>query len=170
MTTTPTAPVARTILGLGVALSCALLAACGSSMGKYDVTVSPSQSLKDPSGSIPSFEVDLVGVAETEKDKWRNKPMAEYYSGRDQLRADADKSVLTFTSADPAPKTLKKDDPIWKVWSGKQASELFVLVNLPGVKDPLVLPLDTARWPGRAIELEVQRSGLVPRTPMNPAK
>jgi len=162
--------VRRVCMSLALAFSLAAFTGCGTSMGKYNITVSPSPSLKDAGGAIPSFEVDLVGVAETEADKWRKKPMGEYYSGRDQLRADADKHVLTFTTADPAPKTLKKDDPIWKVWTGKQATELFVLVNLPGVKDPLVLPLDRARWAEDTIMLEVQRSGLVPRTQMKPAK
>lgn len=164
-------PARRAGLALALVTACAALTGCGSSMGRYNVTVTPAESLAR-GGSIPSFEVDLVGVAPAELEKWQKKPTGEYFSGRDQLRDDAakDRKMLSFTSADPAPKKLSKNDPIWQVWSGKGATELFVLVNLPEAKEKLVLPLDRSRWPDENIELEVQRSGLVPRTQMKPAK
>jgi hypothetical protein len=148
----------------------------GAGMGKYNVTVVPGSSLRESPGGMPSVEVDLVGVSESEAARWKSYPINDYFSGRDQLRADADKKTLAFTAGSPGPQTLSAKDPIWQTWKGKQATELVILANLPGVsgkgEDPrrLVLPLASNRWEGDTIEVEVQRSGIVPRTPMKPAK
>jgi hypothetical protein len=162
------------IVGVCTAL---LLGGCTAGMGRYNTTVAPSEGLRDASGTMPSIEVDLVGVNESELARWRTYPVGDYFSGRDQFRADADRYTMAFTDSNPGPQTLDRSNPIWQKWKDKQAVELFVLVNLPGVsgeraEDPrrLMLPLSSDRWAGDEITIEVQRSGVVCRTPMKPAK
>ncbi len=159
----------RGAITLAVLVCCSLVGGCGGGMGKFNVTLVPAESLKE-NNSIPSFEADLVGVSEVEMPAWKSMSLGSYFSGASKVRADADKYTMRFTNADAGQKTLKRDDPIWKQWAGKGASSLFVLVNLPGMREPLSLPLDTSRWSDDTIVLEVQRTGVVPRTPMKPAK
>ena len=156
------------------------LTGCGSgaAAGRYDVTVRLAESLKDPTdGSVPSLEVDLVGVNEANKTTWIGKSMTRYFGGEDQLRADATKTTFVFDTGDSEPKTLERQDPKWDSWLDQGARELFVLVNLPGVREDLpgdgdprrmILPLARNRWEGRVLEIEIQRSGLRLETKMNP--
>lgn len=166
----------RVMSALAIMIFATMLGGCTAGMGRYHVTVQPSEGLRDASGTMPSIEVDLVGVNESEAARWRSYPVSDYFSGRDQFRADADRHTLAFTHANPGPQTLPRTHPIWQKWKDKQAMELFILVNLPGTgdrqEDPrrLVLPLSRDRWKVDEIVIEVQRSGVVCRTPMQPAK
>jgi hypothetical protein len=159
------------VLGLITLLAMVVQVGCSSSPGRYTIMVSPGQSLKDSGGAVTdTFQVDLVGVSEAEAPQWRNKPLAEYFQGGDKLRASADRKTLQFSREDSITKTLERNDPIWDTWAGKGATELFAMVNISGVKEPLILPLDRARWDAETIAIEVRSSGLVPQTPMKPAK
>ncbi|MEX2217767.1 MAG: hypothetical protein WD749_03325 [Phycisphaerales bacterium] len=162
---------------VAVALGAGLLGGCAAGPGKYDVAVRPAEGLRDGAGRIPSFEVDLVGVNPTDAERLRSYSVSDYFSGSDPVRADADRKTLAFTAAKPGPQTLSLKDPVWKTWSSHGATELVVLANIPGVggsgpndRRRLVLPLSTDRWKGSDIEIEIQRSGVVCRTPMNPEK
>jgi len=131
--------------------------------------------------TIPSLEVDLVGVNESEKPTWESYPVSSYFSPNDPVRRDADRKTFTFTSSDRNDKTLESKDPIWKKqWVGQQgkgAKWLFVIANLPGSdaaargsQDPrlLVLPLQRDKWPWRTkvIEIDVQSSMIRCKTPL----
>jgi hypothetical protein len=155
----------------------ALLTGCsGSGMGKYNVMVSPGGGLKDAAGGMPSVEVDLVGASDAQAERLKAYSVNDYFSGRDTMRAEADKKTLSFTKASPGPQTLSEKDPIWQSWKDKGATQLVVIANLPGVsgkgEDPrrLVLPLAGNRWDTDDIQVEVQKSGVVCRTMMKPVK
>jgi len=162
------------------ALAVLSLTGCGSgaAAGRYDVTIRLAESLKDPTdGSVPSLEVDLVGVSESDAPRWSGYSMTQYFGGEDALRADALRTTFVFTTENPDPKTLDRQDPRWDQWLERGAQELFVLVNLPGGfvdrpgdEDPrrLILPLAKNRWQGRELVVEIHRSGLSPLTKMNP--
>jgi hypothetical protein len=157
------------------ALAALMLAGCTSGPGKYDVTVRPAESLRDPAGRIPSFEVDLIGVNPTEAPRLKSYSVNDYFSGADPVRSDATRKTMAFTAARPEPQVLRADDPIWNTWRERGATELIVMANIPGVsggqgedRRRLVLPLNRDRWKGYEIEVEVQRSGVVLNTPMNP--
>lgn len=150
----------------------------GASMGKYNVTVSVDQAWRD-TGRIDSIEVDVVGVNQAQMARWSSYPVSSYFSSGDQLRADANKAVMRFWTEDSAPKTLSRSDDKWDQWLGDGATHLFVVADLLGVRDDLpgdadprrlILPLSKDRWKGRSIEIEIQRSGLVLKTPMKPVK
>jgi hypothetical protein len=162
---------------LAAAAVAMVLAGCTSGPGKYNVAVRPAESLRDSAGRIPSFEVDLVGVNPTEAPRLKSYPVSDYFSGADPVRSDATRKTMAFTSARPEPQVLRADDPIWNTWRERGATELIVLANIPGVSGAqgedrrrLVLPLNRDRWKSTDIEVEVQRSGVVLTTPMNPEK
>ncbi len=130
---------------------------------------------------LPSLEVDLVGINQTEKGTWENYPISKYYSPNDSLRRDADRIVIKFSREDRGDKILERTTPIWGKWVGKKfdrgvpgkgAQWLFVIVNLPGVnedkpgiQDPrrVILPLRSTKWPfgTKEIDIVIKRSMVV---------
>lgn len=171
------------VLALVLLMTC--LAVCGGcgggkSAGRYDITLQLGSSVGGADGrAIPSLEADLVGVSDFDMERWSNHSMTEYFGGQDTLRAEAPKHTVQFSNESPDPKTLDDKDPIWDIWKQRSATHVFVLINLPGVRedragdqDPrrLILPLAKNRWSSRQILIEVQRSGLVPLTRVRPAE
>jgi hypothetical protein len=171
------------------ALLLVLVSAAGcSGMGKFDVVVKLDESFRAEGATVPSIEVDLIGVNAVEYPRWENYSMSQYWSPADQLRRDADKYVMRFGQDWALAQTLRHQDAVWRRWKPKQATHLFVLAFLPGVHedqpgnaDPrrLILPLDQRRWPrygwwyllwrNRRIELLVKSSEISCLTPPKPA-
>ncbi len=145
----------------------------------YHVVVSIDESSWRPQGqgTIPSLEVDLVGVNDSEKSAWDQHPISKYFSPNDRLRSDADRYTMTFKNDDLGPKTLEKGHAIWKEWTAKGAQWLYVIVNLPGIEqdqpgdsDPRrrILPLDKDKWKWgtNTLEIEIQSSIIRCNTPL----
>lgn len=158
----------------------AVLGGCGGSarMGKYNVTVSVDQAWRS-TGRIDSIEVDVVGINPALAARWSGKAVSEYFAASgDQLRKDATNHIMRFSTEDSGAKTLSRTDDKWDEWLGDGATQLFVIADILGHDDQpgdadarrLILPLGTDRWKGRSIEIEIQRSGLVLKTPMKPVK
>lgn len=169
------------IVGLTMFL-CLIFAMTGCKAPKrFDVSVSlDAKSWEKAYGPIlPSLEVDLVGINNSEKGNWENYSVNKYFSPGDSLRSDADRVTLTFTNEDRETKLLARKDPAWDRWIGKLLSRqkhkdakwLFVIANIPGIaqdlpgsQDPrrLILPLALKAWPvtTKRIEVELKSSGI----------
>ena len=169
----------KRILGLG--LVAFLLAGCGGApkMGRYDYRITLDDALRDTNtGMMPSIEVDLVGVNESEKDRWDEQNIDQYFTPRDVVRANADRHSMAFTNSNSAPKLLKADAPDWGAWIANGATHMFIFASIPlettasGIdRRRLVLPLDRARWQsGVTIEILVKPSGVECKTAQKPAK
>ena len=156
------------------------LAAWSAGCQRYQVTVSLDEGLRD-AGMMPSLEVDLVAVNESELDRWTHYSVNEYFASDDVFRHDADRYTMTFADSDADPKTLVPNDPIWRLWRKKSARQLVVLVHLPGDYQDLpgqqdvrrlILPLSAIKglplWPATAIDLVVKKSGVVSLTSLKP--
>jgi len=124
-------------------------------MIKTDISVTLGGSLTRNPASIPSIEVNLVGVNETELPQWQGYSVTKYWSPGDKLRAGADKYEMRFGQTKPSVQTLKKDNPIFQKWQEKTATQLFVLADLPGMGEPegdeadprrVILPLSPKAW------------------------
>ena len=122
---------------------------------------------------MPSMEVDVVGVNESELDRWRHYSVTQYFSAEDLFRKDADRYTMTFTDSDAKPKTLEPKDPVWKVWQEKSAQALVILAHLPGEHQDqpdqqdarrLIIPLADSGFSMKqasTITVVVKKSGLV---------
>jgi hypothetical protein len=124
-------------------------------MIRVNVVVELDEALTRSAASIPTMQVDLVGVNKSELAQWRGYSMAAYWSPGDKLRDGADKYELRFDQTRATSQMLQRTDPVFDTWMEKTASHLFVLADLPGVTDPkggeadprkLVLPLSPKAW------------------------
>src|ERR1043165_1296582 len=122
----------RSLVAFGVLLMSAFLVGCGPTMGKYSITVTPSDSLKSDK-SVGSFEVHLVGVSDLDAAKWRSKKNSDYFSGAGNRRGDKDVFRMSFPAGKRDAQEVKRDDPIWSSdpknpggWNA--ATSIFVFV------------------------------------------
>src|SRR5262249_36052556 len=131
-------------------------------------------------GFMPSIEVDLIGVNDTELARWTSYSMNQYWTPNDPLRRNSESYRMLFEQRDPSPKKLSDKDPIWQKWQQKGAWNLVCVAFVPGIKDDregdkdprrLILPLDKCRWDKHSsINIVVQPSAVVTTTPPKPPK
>ncbi len=110
--------------------------------------------------------VDIVAISPTERQRWTNYSMTQYWSAGDTLRTSAPVFPLTFDPSKAQAQTLAASDPIWQKWlqgaNDKDGPRIFILAQLPGNWDPakddkpgnqdprrLILPLGACRWDGK---------------------
>jgi len=155
-----------------------------SETGRFDVMVSLERTgFKAEVGTIPSIEVNLVGINEVEYPEWYRQSMTGYWEPDQAMRITAVRKgyahVMTFGEEQPVQHVLYRSNAIWREWEAKGARYLYVLCNFPrnaddqqGNADPrrLVLPLEKNRWRNylwgkRVISVEVTPSGLICHTP-----
>jgi hypothetical protein len=178
--------VARSVGVLGPLALVGVLAGCGE-MGRFDIVVTlEKEGFRKTVGTIPSVEVNIVGINDVEYQEWVRKPMTQYWEPDDSLRTTTVRKgytgVMTFGEEKPGRLVLFRRDPIWNDWEAKGARNLFILTNFPRVtQDQLgdadarrrILPLQKDRWAGyywgkRVIWLEVTPSGLICHTTPRP--
>lgn len=132
-----------------------IVALSGCGIIRMNVVVELDEEFARDPAAVPTIEVNLVGVNESELPQWKGYAMAAYWSPGDKLRSGADKYELRFSQTTPSEQTLSRKDPIFGVWQEKTASHLFVLADLPGVSDPapgeadprrMILPLNRKAW------------------------
>lgn len=148
-------------------LAAVLLAGCAS-MARLDMTVQLDSKEIESTGTVPTIEVNLVGVNEAELPQWRDYSMDSFWSADDNLRGGADKFVMKFSETTALKQVLSRDDPIWDVWKKKTAKKLFVIADIPGYAGAkgsadgrlMVLPLEPKAWSGKEVTVTVKRGGL----------
>lgn len=158
-------------------------------MGKFDLDVTLDHaSFQAKLNTVPSVEVNFVGVNASEFPVWNNYSTNKYWMPDDSQRVTAVRAahcqVMTFDENPPFRKVVSRSAPIWSKWKSKNAAYLFAIVNyprtgndLPGNSDVrrVVLPLERTRWKGyfwgrRRILFEVKPSGIDCFTPPMPPR
>lgn len=109
------------------------------------VTVSLDKSWLYRVETLPSIEVNLVGVGAAETHLWETYSMTKYWRPGDRLRAETDKAVLQFGAGRPLSQTLKSSDPIWERWREAGITTIFILADLPGLYSDLPGDADPRR-------------------------
>ena len=171
---------------LALLLLVASLAGCGG-IGRFDVVVTlDKEGFKGELGTIPSVEINLIGVNQVEYPEWSAKSMTAYWEPDHPPRITMVRKgyahVMTFGEEQPIRQVLYRSHSIWNEWEAKGSAHLLVLSNYPrvckdqaGNADPRrnILPLEKKRWKGyfwgkRVLWLEVTPSGLICHTPPKP--
>lgn len=171
---------ARNVITGAIGVSALMLGGCCSGgMMHRNINLTLGKSLRQNDTSTSSITVDLVGVNDSDYQRWYNYAMTKYFTAGNSLRAGATKAVVHFVPGGPASATFSKHNPIWKQWKQQGDTHLFVLASLPGIRQNLpgaedsrrlILPFNRCRWPGSAnpIKVAVKNSGLVCLTPPKP--
>ena len=169
----------RVLAGIMMMLMLLGLTACSSGPIDRNTQFTLGNSLQVNNQSTSTIAVDLVGVNATDYKRWYNYSMTQYFSAGDLMRSGATKATINFTPGATATIVFSKHNPIWKKWKKDGDTYLFVLAQLPGIRqdmpgpeDPrrLILPLKKSRWPGSAnpIQILIKNSGVVCETPPKP--
>ena len=169
----------RLVWALSLAVVAAFAAGCssckpGSPPGpalSYDLQITPGESLK---GS--SVVVDVVGINQSEIQKWQTYSLRKYWKPADPLRQDATKFTVSFLPGDQSPSLLTKTNQIWGKWLKSGVQYLVVVADLPGVydegkigsQDPRrqMIPICKCYWPDKTqkLDFKVQAGGVTVNT------
>lgn len=154
-----------------LALLACLGGLCGcSSMARLNVIVQIDEKHIETIGTVPTVEVNLVGVNEAEYPQWAGYSIDQYWKADDNLRKGADRFILEFGQTESTRKTLSEDGKAWDTWEEKTSQYLFVIADIPGMHDPpegkgkdgrvLELPLAPERWSTDTITITVKPGGI----------
>lgn len=106
-----------------------------------------------------TVSVDIVGVREVEHYFWDQKPVDVYWRPGDPDRTKAVKyEMREFDKRNP--QELDKRDSRWDMWEQNGVRYLFVIADIPGVRDDRKLDLDLKEVGGRRIEIRVTEQKL----------
>jgi hypothetical protein len=179
-------PPPQKALASGLLLIAVALVGC-TGMGRFDLDITLDHTAFQAAlSTIPSVEINFVGVNASEYPVWHNYSVNKYWMPEDAQRVTAVRQghchVVTFGEQPPFRQAVSRTAPMWDKWKSKGSRYLFVLVNyprtgkdLPGDADArrVVLPLDKQRWHGyfwgrRTLRFEVTPGGIVSHTPPMP--
>ncbi len=178
--------ISRFALRISGFIALAVLAGC-QGMGRFDVVVTlEREGFRRTAGTLPSIEVNIVGVNDAELREWAGRPLSQYWMPDDPQRVTAVRKgyayVMTFGEEQPTRQVLYRRHRVWSDWEAKASRQLFILSNFPRVVEDKegdadvrrkILPLDKLRWRGyfwgkRVIWIEITPSGLIVHTPPLP--
>ena len=145
----------------------ALLAAGCSSMARLDVVVQLDVEQIKESGTVPTVEVNIIGINDAELPQWQGYSIDQYWTAEDKLRRGADKVIMKFGETSKIVQMLKKDGAVWDSWAEKTACHLYVVADIPGVSGKagsdgrlLILPLDPKAWNRDRITITIKAGGI----------
>jgi hypothetical protein len=165
-----------------------LLAAVGcTGMGRFDLDVTMDhRAFQAELGTVPSVEVNFIGVNRTEYAVWYSYSINKYWLPENSQRVTAvrqgETAVATFSEHPPYNVVISRTNKFWDRWRKKGAIYLIALCNYPrtskdepGEADPrrVILPLSKQRWSGyfwgrRRIRFQVTPRGIDCLTPPLP--
>jgi hypothetical protein len=124
-----------------------------------------------------SVEIHIRGINETEKQRWQQLSMTNYWQPDSQSAKSAmDRRITLYMGAGKPSiyEISKKDYPeVWKKWEGNNASYLLVLVDMPIVANPyqdmsgnadarrLLVPLKNCCWKDGVINLAIEEGSVI---------
>lgn len=134
------------------------MAGCSSSPA-YNVEVYVSPMFKEQMQIYPSLEVDVVGVGLNETERFEACQVSDYFEIGNALRQSTRHITFYFSENDIEPKSIDEEHSIWEEFGDKNASQLYVLVNLPEAATStkgtdsqdirkIVIPLEHPKWFG----------------------
>jgi len=137
-------------------------------MARFHVIVQIDKKHVEAIGTIPTIEVNLVGINESEYPQWESYSVDQYWSADDKMRKGADRFVFEFGQSRKIRQTLSQDGSAWDVWEEKTARYLLIIADIPGVHDPkkgkdgryVVLPLNPENWSDDTLTITVKAGGI----------
>jgi hypothetical protein len=160
---------------LGFSACLLLLVGCGTT---YDLHLSLAEDYAKSLGDDHVF-VHVIPVNPHDKDQLANLSLDDYwqYAGTKKVVPRERDTKIFELSADRPSAVLKKDDPIWKIWQQRGATELLVLSSRPMVEHPApgeadprrrFIPADVNKWDSADVTIALTANGLRVETGQKP--
>ncbi len=129
----------------------------------------------DSSFSDATIELNVVGLNASEKLRYENMSISEYWNPGNPIRQSAIPQKLTFQFPSKTSAFLSDKNFIWSSWFKRDAEYIVFIADIPGVysdkagnADPrrLILPLDKRLWGEKlenvpTITIEVGPNGII---------
>lgn len=116
-----------------VLLSAMVLTGAGcAASGPKQVAVTLDKTWLYRAETLPSVEVDVVGVQASELHLWETYSMTRYWQPNDQLRTQGNKVTLQFGHGRPISQLLASIHPTWRQWRRNKIAAILILADLPG--------------------------------------
>ena len=181
---------------LAIAFSCAVVVGCGPSPYNGDITITASKDFQEPSGLVPTIQVDVIGASSLEVQRWKGYPVTDYWQVDDVLRKTVVKESFVMTTEQPGPFVVGRWTGPHDAWKKAGVTSLVLIADLPGAwqkrpadakgdPPPGVRWYDPARDPRKLVipwvqqaygfftndvEIALQPSGLTLKTPVDMSK
>lgn len=169
---------------------------CGPTPYNGSITVTAGPAFKEPSGLLPTIQVDVIGASAMELQRWKGYPVTDYWQVDDRLRKTVVKHSFVMTTDDPGPFVLSRWSGQYDDWKKAGVTSLVLIADLPGAwqKRPLdakgeppagVRWYDPAQDPRRLVipwvqeaygfftnevKISLQPTGLTLKTPVDMSK
>ena len=131
---------------------------CTSCVSQYKVVVEFSSALKDHFTEIPTIEVDIAAVTDSEADEVKQMGVEKYFDPGSGIRDRLRSQTCFFYREEQNTYVLPSRAPVWQEWKLKEPANVLVIASLP--HDPSI----TSQTDPRYLAIKMSPSFVVART------
>jgi len=143
---------------LRVSLLILLFSLFCSCVSQYKVIVDFSPDIKDYFTEIPTIEVDIAAVTDSEVEEIKQAGVEKYFAPDSGMREKLQSQTCFFYREAQNTFVLPSRAPIWQSWLLKQPTNVLVIASLP--HDPSMTPQADPRY----VTIKMARSYVLART------
>ena len=131
---------------------------CTGCVSQYKVVVGFSTALKDHFTEIPTIEVDIAAVTDSEADEVKQMGVENYFEPGSGIRDRLQSQICFFYREEQNTYVLPSRAPIWQSWNLKEPTNVLVIASLP--QDPSITPQADPHY----LMIRMKRSFVLART------
>ncbi|MEE2973142.1 MAG: hypothetical protein VX672_08450 [Planctomycetota bacterium] len=117
---------------LATILGCFVVIGCGPSPYNGDVTITASKDFQEPSGLMPTIQIDVIGASQLEVQRWKGYPVTDYWQVDDVLRKTVAKQSFVMTTDQLGPFVVGRWTEPYDDWKKSGVTSLILIADLPG--------------------------------------
>jgi hypothetical protein len=122
----------RFLIFLGIGL------VCSGCVSQYKVIVDFSPSLQGYFAALPTIELDIAAVTDSEADEVKQAGVEKYFAPDAGMRERLLSQTCFFSLEDSGSFVLPSRAPVWQSWLLKEPTNIMVIASLP--HDPSMSP------------------------------
>jgi len=138
-----------------ILLSSFLICSC---VSQYKVVVDFSPTFKEYFTEIPTIEVDIAAVTDSEVDEVKQAGVEKYFAPDSGIREKLQSQTCFFYREEQNTFILPSRAPIWQSWNLKDPTTVLVIASLP--HDPSMTPQADPRY----VTVKMAKSYVLART------
>jgi len=136
----------------------AIAVLCTSCVSQYKVVVNFSPAIKNYFIEIPTIEVDIAAVTDSEVDEVKQMGVEQYFAPNSGIRERLQSQTCFFYREAQNTFVLPSRAPIWQNWLLKKPTTVLIIASLP--HDPSMTPQSDPRY----VTINIAQSFIVART------